>query len=159
MARSGRAATDLERELAQIVCLSAAELKALWLERRGAPAPPTLGTRLLRLALAHDVQCACLGSEPLAVKRSWEKIGQQRQRGADPDEALRSIPHAPAKVPEGTRLVRSWHGRTHEVEIREDGVYWNEQRYRSLSAVARIITGTTRNGPSFFGLREPGQGA
>lgn len=159
VAQSGKAAADLERELTRIAGLSAAELKLLWLQRRGKPAPPTLGARLLRLALAYDSQCTCLGPEPIAVKRGWEKIGQQRQRGANPDEALRSIPHALAKVPEGTRLVKSWHGQTHEVVIREDGIYWNEQRYRSLSAIARIITGTNRNGPSFFGLREPGQGA
>lgn len=159
MARSGKGAAALERELAKIACLSAAELKALWLERRGTPAPPTLGSRLLRLALAHDVQLANFGSEPVAIKRGWEKISQQRQRGANADEALRCVPHVPDKVPAGTRLVKSWQGRTHEVEIREDGVHWNGERYRSLSAVARIITGTSRNGPSFFGLREPGQGA
>ena len=159
MARSGKGAVALERELAKIACMSAAELKALWLQRRGTPAPPTLGSRLLRLALAYDVQSAGLGPEPVAIKRSWEKIGQQRQRGANADEALRRAPHVPDKVPAGTRLVKSWHGRTHEVEVREDGVYWNGQRYRSLSAVARIITGTNRNGPSFFGLRDPGQGA
>jgi len=157
MAASDEKAAALARDLAQLACLSAAELKALWLEQRGSPAPPTLGTRLLGLALAHDLQSACLGPEPIAVRRAWEKIGQQRQRGANPYEALRSVPHAPGTVPVGTRLVKTWQGRTHEVEIREDGVHWNGERYRSLSAVARIITGTSRNGPSFFGLR--GQGA
>lgn len=55
----------------------------------------------------------------------------------------------------GTRILKDWGGTTHEVLITGDGgATWNGQSYSSLSAVARAMTGTNRNGPKFFGLRE-----
>ncbi len=56
----------------------------------------------------------------------------------------------------GTRLVREWHGVTHEVIIEEKGYRWQRQLYRSLSQIASEITGTHWSGPRFFGLRKPG---
>ena len=52
----------------------------------------------------------------------------------------------------GTRLVRDWHGETHTVTVRDRGYEWRGQTYRSLSLVAREITGTNWSGPRFFGL-------
>jgi len=55
----------------------------------------------------------------------------------------------------GTRLVREWRGETHEVVIREDGVVeYRDGLYKSLSAVARKITGTNWNGRLFFGIKK-----
>jgi len=56
----------------------------------------------------------------------------------------------------GTRLVREWRGVTHMVLIHADGIEWRGQRYRSLSVVARKITGARWSGPRFFGLRQRG---
>ena len=54
----------------------------------------------------------------------------------------------------GTRLVREWHGVTHTALMHADGIEWRGQRYRSLSVVARKITGARWSGPRFFGLRQ-----
>ena len=53
----------------------------------------------------------------------------------------------------GTRLMREWRGRTHEVLVLDDGFSWQGTDYRSLSAIARKITGTAWSGPLFFGLK------
>ena len=53
----------------------------------------------------------------------------------------------------GTRLMREWQGRTYEVLVLDDGFAWRGTHYRSLSAIAREITGTSWSGPLFFGLR------
>jgi hypothetical protein len=53
----------------------------------------------------------------------------------------------------GTRLVREWQGRTYEVLVLDDGLSWHGTSYRSLSALARKITGTAWSGPLFFGLK------
>ncbi len=53
----------------------------------------------------------------------------------------------------GLRLVREWRGETHHVLVLEDGFEWNGERRRSLSAIAREITGTRWSGPLFFGLK------
>ena len=54
----------------------------------------------------------------------------------------------------GTRLIREWHGRLHEVEVLDDSYLYRGERHRSLSAIARAITGTKWSGPRFFALRE-----
>jgi hypothetical protein len=54
----------------------------------------------------------------------------------------------------GTRLLREWHGVTYEVIIMEGGVQCHGKPYRSLSEVARAITGTRWSGPLFFGLKK-----
>jgi hypothetical protein len=53
----------------------------------------------------------------------------------------------------GTRLIREWQGRTYEVLVLDDGFSWQSTRYRSLSAIARTITGTPWSGPLFFGVK------
>jgi hypothetical protein len=60
--------------------------------------------------------------------------------------------HKPRIPQRGARLVRQWHGKTHTVDAVEGGFLWNGDRYRSLSAVAREITGARWSGPRFFGL-------
>jgi Protein of unknown function (DUF2924) len=54
----------------------------------------------------------------------------------------------------GTILVREWQGTTHHVTVGDEGFLWNGRTYRSLSGIARTITGTNWNGPRFFGMRE-----
>jgi len=137
--------------------MSAGELRPLWQARKGSAPPPFATARLMRAALAWDMQAGILGGETPAVRRRWEKIGQARARGASASEAIEGIAVA-APVAEGTRLIRTWRGRTHDVLVTADGVTWRGQSYRSLSAVARAISGTNRNGPAFFGLRAGGEG-
>jgi hypothetical protein len=57
------------------------------------------------------------------------------------------------KFKPGTRLIREWQGQTHEVTVLEEGFRWKDKTYRSLSAIARAITGTRWNGHVFFGLK------
>ena len=55
----------------------------------------------------------------------------------------------------GTRLVREWNGLRHEVTATEGGFEYAGRKYKSLSAVAKAITGAHWSGPQFFGLRTP----
>ena len=67
----------------------------------------------------------------------------------------RSTPSRQKKVHHykpGTRLVREWHGVTYEVVVTDDGYLWQDRAYRSLTAIAREITGANWSGPRFFGL-------
>jgi len=138
--------------------MSAAELRSLWQARKGSAAPPFATARLMRLALAWDMQAEIFGGETPAVRRRWDKIERARASGAMASAAIEGVGNS-APVAEGTRLIRTWRGRTHDVLVTADGVTWRGQSYRSLSAVARAITGANRNGPAFFGLREGGEGS
>ena len=138
--------------LASIAAADAPELRRLWEARWGSPPPPTLSARLMRLALAWEVQVTVQGGEPQAVRRQWQAVMRRRTDGLGAVAAVGGL--APPAAPKGTRLLKSWGGEMHEVIVQDDGVLWNGRTYASLSAVARAMTGTPRNGPKFFGLRE-----
>ena len=134
---------------------SAATLRQLWASSKGTKPPQTCTARLMRLALAWDAQAAWVGRETAPARRSWNRIIKSRSGGGDSRNNAKSSPYP--GVGDGTRILKDWGGATHEVLVTEDGATWNSQSYTSLSAVARAMTGTNRNGPKFFGLREAGK--
>jgi len=140
----------LEAELARLEALGKAGLQEAWATVHGGPAPTALPDRLLRLALAHDLQAGALGGLAPALERRLARIAD----GADRSDTARPVP---IKIKPGATLLRDWAGRTWRVEVIADGSFeWDGRRWRSLSAIAREITGTSRNGPAFFGLRGGG---
>src|SRR5207237_9872171 len=82
-----------------------------------------------------------------------ERERQLRQIGRQFAETGEIRRRAGLELKSGTRLVRDWQGRTYEVLVLDDGFSWQGTHYRSLSAVARKITGTAWSGPLFFGLK------
>ena len=60
----------------------------------------------------------------------------------------------PPRLQPGARLIRTWKGERHEVRLTQSGYHWRGRDWRSLSVIAREITGSRRNGPAFFGLRD-----
>ncbi|WP_137702214.1 DUF2924 domain-containing protein [Marimonas lutisalis] len=140
-------------EIQRLEGASAATLRQLWAEARGVAPPKTFTARLMRLALAWQAQVGMEGAEPAKARRDWNRIIKEREAGAAKGTAGKVL--API-VHDGTRLLKDWGGATHEVLVTEGGAVWNGQSYTSLSAVARAMTGTNRNGPKFFGLREGG---
>ncbi|MEP5760140.1 MAG: DUF2924 domain-containing protein [Litoreibacter sp.] len=134
--------------IAELSAMAAPHLRLLWQKQTGTPPPPTLTARLMRHALAWQLQAkACTAAELSKAQKDWARI--MIQRAVDPNTS--ALPATAAKP--GTRLLKEWGGATHEVVVEEDGVLWNGRCYGSLSAVARAMTGTSRNGPKFFGLR------
>ena len=137
----------LEAELARLEALGKAGLHEAWATVHGGPPPTALPARLIRLALAHDLQAGALGGLTPALTRRLARIAD----GAGSCDHARPIP---MKIKPGATLLRDWGGLTWRVEVIADGSFeWDGRRWRSLSAIAREITGTSRNGPAFFGLR------
>lgn len=94
---------------------------------------------------------------PLASYASSDALASRPTRPSEPTRRTRSVatPAAPpAPLPDGARIIRVWRGRTYEVTVVEDGKAFNYKgkTYRSLSKIAREITGTVWSGPLFFGL-------
>ena len=102
---------------------------------------------LLVLAIAWKLQEKVYGGLTAAEKRKLAGVAEELRKNGDLSEspAIRLKP--------GLRLVREWRGETHDVLVLEDGFEWNGERRRSLSAIAREITGTHWSGPRFFGLK------
>lgn len=140
--------TRLDKALTALATMSPAQLQEKWVEVNPGP-PPTVPTPLLRRLLAHRLQEKRHGGLPLLVARELERLGNVGS--AAPEPARKSVVLTP-----GTRLIRDWNGRTIAVEVREDGFFWEEQTYRSLSEIARSVTGAHWSGPRFFGLKRRG---
>ena len=124
------------------------KLKAQWRELFETE-PPAFNRRYLESRLAYRIQeLAYGGLKPETVKR-LENLGEQLDGG---NITLRRI-RADLKPITGTKLIREWQGVEHTVTVLADGYEWQGQPFRSLSAVARAITGTRWNGWIFFGLK------
>lgn len=130
---------SLEAALAALADASPAQLREQWLEVTRRPLP-RVSPGLLRLALAWELQARARGGLP---RRVSQKLAQ-----------MAAAKTSTREVQPGMRLVREWKGKVHVVTISEDGViHWNDRAWKSLSEVARTITGTRWSGPAFFGLK------
>ncbi len=112
----------------------------------GTEPPGGISNNFLMHAIAYRMQEQASGGLKPSTRRFLEKAAENK---AARQQILPVISIKP-----GTRLLREWHGVTYEVIIMEDGVQCNSKRYRSLSEVARAITGTNWSGPLFFGMKK-----
>jgi Protein of unknown function (DUF2924) len=123
------------------------ELKNCWRSLYGTKPPPKIHRTLLIAAVAHRMQENALGGLKSSVRRQLMQV-------ANNPATPRPSPHYPSVRPRaGTVLVRDWGGVTHQAEVLEDGILFRSKRYKSLSEVARVITGSRWSGPLFFGLK------
>ena len=136
-------------EVAALADLPREELAEHWLKRYGREPPKGCGRKLLELAAAYDIQEQAFGSLKPEVRKALAAEGDPVSYSAT---NRRNRKRAIATIKPGTRLVREWNGRTHHVEMVEGGFVWNGKTHRSLSTIARQITGAHWSGPRFFGL-------
>ena len=141
---------QVEAEIAGLPALSLEALRARWRALYGNPAPRSLRRGLLIRAVAYQLQVKAFGGLSAATKRKLREIAVAAREGRFDPAVIGP------RVKLGTRLIRVWQGETHRVLVLEDGFEWNGTRYRSLSLVAKTITGTNWNGWTFFGVKRPG---
>lgn len=146
-----RAAAD-GSVVAQLVALkrmTVVELKTKWENLFGAPAPNN-SRSYLELRLGYRIQELTLGGLSRETRRTLDLLADE----IDGKIGRKSIIADSRNPVVGTRLVREWGGVEHTVTVIKDGFDWQGQKFKSLSAAARAITGTQWNGYRFFGLRE-----
>jgi len=150
--RRGRSSTQSDAELRTSVtarvlalpCCPRAELQAQWRAVWGTEPPRHASREFLARALAYGIQAQAFGGPDDRTLRLLEKANEAK--GAKP-KAQRS------RLGKGSKLLREWHGETHEVLVLDKGFAWRGETYTSLSAIARAITGAHWNGWAFFGLK------
>lgn len=150
--------------LDQLETMPPADLKKEWARLYGAPAP-ALSADLLRLGTAYRLQEQWLGGlsrEAKSILRQAARARAAASAGADAGAvertaATRGRHPVPRKLTPGTRLVRDWHGVGHTVTVLEQGFAYDGKEWRSLSAIAKAITGGHWNGPRFFSLAVRGR--
>jgi hypothetical protein len=136
---------ELAREITRLPALDAAALREKWAALFGAEPSSLLGRALLIQAIAHRLQERTLGGLKPSAQRILDRIGE----GASKSAVQRM---ARARAGAGTVLIREWGGASHRVTVLDNDVVYQGRRYKSLSEVARVITGTRWSGPLFFGL-------
>ena len=128
--------------------LSRAELLDTWVQVVGRPPVRSASRELLVNTIAWHLQARQFGGLSPSVQRKLERLASGIARG-EPVPPLTSHRLRP-----GTTVERAWRGEIHVVTVGADGFTYRGRRYRSLSEIARLITGTRWNGPAFFGLRQ-----
>ena len=141
----------LEEEIASLPALSKAELLTRWRERLKQPPPSHLNKPILVPLLAYRLQEQAFGSLRPAYKRRLREMAESFERNSN---RATKIVSSSARIKPGTRLIRQWDGQTHQVTVAEAGFEYKGERYKSLSEIARLITGTRWSGPLFFGLKQ-----
>ena len=142
----------LAAELKELGGLGTDELRQRWSKFFGMAASPRISRELLIRAVAYRMQEERAGGLGKSCRRQLMRLAVTLGAGGSL-EGAQSRSFKP-----GTKLIREWKGKVHEVVIAGDTYIWAGQHYHSLSQVARAITGTRWSGPRFFGL-EAGQGA
>jgi hypothetical protein len=134
--------------LERLATMPPAELRAAWREQYRSPAPD-LGPDLLRRGIAARMQERAAGKLAPATCREIDRMIGRLNAGEEPVKA------GATRLKPGSRLIRSWGGAVHHVMVLEDGFEHEGRHYRSLSQIARVITGAHWSGPRFFGLKTP----
>lgn len=136
-------ADKLEAELKALATVSPVQLRQSWFDLSGTNLPHS-SPSLLQHLIAHKRQEQALGKLPAYVERELARLNAG---GVDAPAERRRGPILP-----GTRFVREWNGKTIAVQATGKGFEWDGDTYRSLSEIARKVTGAHWSGPRFFGL-------
>lgn len=136
-------------QLDKLAAMPQAQLRAEWRRwHKGQPMPVGLGRDLATRAIAWAMQEKVHGGlTPAATRQVQKLLNELEKTGAI--EIAKGHPLKP-----GTKLTREWHGRIYHVLVLEEGFEFQDRRYRSLTPIAREITGVQWSGPRFFGLKE-----
>lgn len=134
--------------IAAIPAMSRSEVEAQW-DKLGGGEAPRLPDPLLRRLAAQILQERRYGDVPATIRRELMRLTEVVLEAAGKGRP----PIMPIRLSDGTRLIREWNGRTVEVLVRDDAFEWEGRTYKSLSHIAREVTGAHWSGPRFFGMR------
>lgn len=137
----------LAAEIAGLPELPTKELSERWKSLYGRAPSVHVGRTILIHSIAYRLQEKAFGGLKPSTRRLLARVADEARTGGTPAKPKGRTANA------GTILVREWQGKAHRVTVLDEGVAFNGKRYRSLSEVAREITGSRWSGPRFFGLR------
>ncbi len=139
-------ADEIKKVIHDLEAAGLPELRKAWKDRYGQPVPAPTSPSLLLRFLAWRIQADAFGGHSAEVLRVLNEPVTRRKAAAPSNED--------ADLRVGTELKRDWKGRVHHVVVTRDGFGHHGKTYKSLSEVARAITGTKWSGPRFFGLKD-----
>jgi hypothetical protein len=138
---------SLDQQLAALPTLPREELRRLWQEEFDRPLYRRMRHEIVTRILAYRLQERAFGGLKASTANQLRELVNGGQ--SQPKSSRAKLP----RPNPGTRIVREWRGRLHEISVLSDGYQYEGRKYRSLSAIARAITGTRWSGPAFFGMK------
>jgi hypothetical protein len=141
-------ASQITDQIAKLRTLSRSKLLDLWQQLYNRAAPAAIRREILVPFLAYRIQENAHGGLKPSALAELRRIARALDRNR-----MSNGPVVRTRIKTGTRLFRQWRGQTHEVFVTESGYEYRHVGYRSLSEIARKITGTRWSGPAFFGLK------
>ncbi len=123
------------------------DLLVFWQKLFDKPASPALRREVIVPILAYRLQEKAYGGLKASVAKQLRTLVEGEPNGR------KQVGFSAMRTKVGTRMVREWKGKLHEVSVLPEGYEYNGQTYRSLSVIARAITGTRWSGPAFFGIK------
>jgi hypothetical protein len=145
----GRMKSNISQQIVKLPSLSRQQLLDLWRKVYRRAAPSGIRRELIVPFLAYRMQEKVHGEPSRCSRAELRRIVRNLEKSGGSNES-RSGP----RIKSGTRLLRQWRGETHEVEVSKLGFEYRGTTYRSLSEIARNITGTRWSGPAFFGIKQ-----
>ncbi len=143
------AESAIEARWSELADMDRSALRVAWTEAFNNAPPHFLSMTFMRKALIWHDQCERFGGLSPNLRRALSSAAEGK-----------TVKGASAAIRPGTQLVREWNGRRYQVDVSDDGYVMNGERFKSLSAIALHITGTSWSGPRFFGLNcKSGSGA
>ena len=146
MMRLDKRRETIAGELSAIEDLSRTVLIERWEAAYGHLPPKGISRRLLEYCATYAIQVKAFGGLKPSVRRRLEGADGRKEVSSKIERS------STATLAPGARLVRDWHGRTHIVDVIDGGFRYDGRDYKSLSRIAREITGARWSGPRFFGL-------
>jgi DUF2924 family protein len=139
--------SSVTKRLGSLPNLDKSSLGGLWRQLFDKEPPPEIRKDLILHIVAHRLQEQEFGELSDARRRRLRQLATTFK--SNPDAMVSTRP----PIKSGTRLVRQWKDQVHVVEVEPEGYQYKGARYKSLSEIARLITGTRWSGPLFFGLK------
>ncbi|MBK8159099.1 MAG: DUF2924 domain-containing protein [Rhodospirillaceae bacterium] len=139
--------SSLDQQLLALEDLEIATLRQRWREFYPGQAPGLMSRELLRLAIGYKLQEQVFGGLGRRTQLGLAAFKSESKKGRT---SVTPVPKS------GTKFIRQWQGTVHEVLTLENGqLAYRGKTYKSLTLIAKLITGTHQSGPRFFGLRKP----
>lgn len=136
--------TALAAKIQALPSLNKAQLLVVWRENFNQPPPPKLRKELMVPVLAYRMQEKEFGGLSHTARKRLREIARSPGSKKQTEDSLLG----------GTRLIRTWRGEVHEVTVTDTGFTYRGREFKSLSRIAREITGTPWSGPLFFGTKK-----
>jgi hypothetical protein len=140
---------QLLEQIKQLELSTIPDLKLKWQKLNGQEPPQFAKRSFLTQVIAWELQAKAFGGIEPSLHRLLLELGS-----GQPPSTSGEADRPPQKLSPGVKLIRTWRGETHQVIVTERGFLWRDRAFKSLSIIARAITGTQWSGPVFFGLKK-----